>query len=83
MVRLARGTTEIEGLELDEGRILFDATFHRRPTSRDAYLLTPDEDARPEHAYARPTEVTGRFQCRLCSFRVLLCRIHPLTRITD
>ena len=31
MIRLARGTTEIEGLELDEGRILFDATFTDAP----------------------------------------------------
>ena len=31
MIRLARGTTEIEGLELDRGRILFDATFSDAP----------------------------------------------------
>ena len=31
MIRLARGGTEIEGLELDEGRILFDATFSDAP----------------------------------------------------
>ena len=31
MIRLARGTTEIEGLELDKGRILFDATFTDAP----------------------------------------------------
>ena len=31
MIRVARGTTEIEGLELDDGRILFDATFVDAP----------------------------------------------------
>ena len=31
MIRVARGTTEIEGVELDEGRILFDATFTDAP----------------------------------------------------
>ena len=31
MIRLARGTTEIEGLDLDQGRILFDATFTDAP----------------------------------------------------
>ena len=31
MIRLARGGTEIEGLELDEGKILFDATFSDAP----------------------------------------------------
>ena len=31
MIRLARGGTEIEGIELDEGRILFDATFTDSP----------------------------------------------------
>ena len=31
MIRLARGTTEIEGFDLDEGRILFDATFTDAP----------------------------------------------------
>ena len=31
MIRLARGTTEIEGFDLDEGRILFDATFTDSP----------------------------------------------------
>ena len=31
MIRIARGTTEIEGLELDEGRILFDTTFTDAP----------------------------------------------------
>ena len=31
MIRIARGGTEIEGLELDEGRILFDATFSDAP----------------------------------------------------
>ena len=31
MIRLARGTTEIEGFDLEEGRILFDATFTDAP----------------------------------------------------
>ena len=31
MIRVARGTTEIEGFELDEGKILFDATFVDAP----------------------------------------------------
>ena len=31
MIRLARGTTEIEGVVLDSGRILFDATFVDAP----------------------------------------------------
>ena len=31
MIRLARGGTEIEGLELDGGRILFDTTFTDAP----------------------------------------------------
>ena len=31
MIRVARGTAEIEGFDLDEGRILFDATFTDAP----------------------------------------------------
>ena len=31
MIRVARGTTEIEGFDLDDGRILFDATFTDAP----------------------------------------------------
>ena len=49
MIRVARGTTEIEGVELDEGRILFDATFTDAPGVGTHTYSTPDADAGPEH----------------------------------
>ena len=49
MIRVARGTTEIEGFDLAEGRILVRCDFHRRPRGRHAYLQPTDADARPEH----------------------------------
>ena len=50
MIRVARGTTEIEGVELDEGKDPVRCHFHRRPTGRHAYLQIPDANARPEYA---------------------------------
>ena len=49
MIRVARGTTEIEGVELDEGKILFDATFTDAPPVGTHVYSTTDANARPEH----------------------------------
>ena len=48
MIRVARGTTEIEGFDLDEGYPV-RCHVHRRPTGRHAYLPPTDAHARPEH----------------------------------
>ena len=77
MIRLARGGTEIEGLELDEGRILFDATFSDAPPVGTHTYSAANEDAGPEHA------LHGLSRRRNGSHAVsagakLLCRLHPL-----
>ena len=77
MIRLARGGTEIEGLELDRGTDSVRCHFLRRPTGRDSYLLAANEDAGPEHP------LHGLRRRRNGSHAVsagakLLCRLHPL-----
>ena len=78
MIRVARGTTEIESLELDDGRILFDATFvDAPPVGTHTYSLqmrTADWTLTP---CARPIEATALCRCHLCSFRATTAARFP------
>ena len=77
MIRLARGGTEIEGLELDEGRILFDATFSDAPpVGTHTYAL----QMRTQDPNTLCTAYRGRRDGShaVAAGAKLLCRLHPL-----